>query len=323
MAGPVHETAAEVQTIATKRSAEADPEPSPVAKRPTEVPQQKEQEAQPAQDTANVNGVEGGEEKTTPQIQAPAAATENGKSAADAHEPASDKADNVESVEKVAPLNDETRTQAGEEVKVGAGNGVDPAAIASQLADEAAAAQVEADKAAKVASEKQTEALKALQSAAKVSGDHVESAQPAAEEPIKVEKLAAQEPANGTHVEDAAPQSAAQSEKASEEAGVKVADAPAHVTPDVSSNESSVAPEANLPPPTEVLMPANPLEQTAQTPLIGNIPPQAVESLQAAAHQAASVVPLQPTQEVLEQEMAVRTTPLAQPVDVGVAPMEE
>jgi hypothetical protein len=55
MAGPVHETAAEVQTIATKRSAEADPEPSPVAKRPTEVPQQKEQEAQPAQDTANVN----------------------------------------------------------------------------------------------------------------------------------------------------------------------------------------------------------------------------------------------------------------------------
>ena len=55
MAGPVHETAAEVQTITTKRSAEADPEPSPVAKRPTEVPQQKEQEAQPAQDTANVN----------------------------------------------------------------------------------------------------------------------------------------------------------------------------------------------------------------------------------------------------------------------------
>lgn len=29
------------------------------------------------------------------------------------------------------------------------------------------------------------------------------------------------------------------------------------------------------------------------------------------------------SQEVLEQEMAVRTTPLAQPVDVGVAPMEE
>ena len=55
MAGPVHETAAEVQTITTKRSAEADPEPSPVAKRPTEVPQQKEQEAQPAQDTANMN----------------------------------------------------------------------------------------------------------------------------------------------------------------------------------------------------------------------------------------------------------------------------
>jgi len=321
MAGPVHETAAEVQTITTKRSAEADPEPSPVAKRPTEVPQQKE-EAQPAQDTANVNGVEGGEEKSTPQIQAPAAATENGKSAADAHEPASEKAGNVESVEKVAPLNDETRAQAGEEVKVGAGNGVDPSAIASQLADEAAAAQVEADKAAKVASEKQTKALKALQSAAKVSGDQVESAQPVAEEPIKVEKPAAQEPANGTHVEDAAPQSAAQSEKVSE-AGVKVADAPAHVTPDVSSNELSVAPEAKLPPPTEILTPANPLEQTAQTPLIGNIPPQAVESLQAAAHQAASLVPLQPTQEVLEQEMAVRTTPLAQPVDVGVAPMEE
>ena len=55
MAGPVHETAAEVQTITTKRSAEADPEPSPVAKRPTEVPQQKEQESQPAQDTAIVN----------------------------------------------------------------------------------------------------------------------------------------------------------------------------------------------------------------------------------------------------------------------------
>lgn len=36
--------------------------------------------------------------------------------------------------------------QAGEEVKVGAGNGVDPSAIASQLVDEAAAAQVEADK---------------------------------------------------------------------------------------------------------------------------------------------------------------------------------
>lgn len=52
MAGPVHETAAEVQSITTKRSAEADPEPSPVAKRPTEVPQQKEQEAQ---DTSNVN----------------------------------------------------------------------------------------------------------------------------------------------------------------------------------------------------------------------------------------------------------------------------
>ena len=67
--------------------------------------------------------------------------------------------------------------------------------------------------AAKVASEKQTEALKALQSAAKVSGDQVESAQPAAEEPIKVEKSAAQEPANGTHVEDAAPQSAAVSAK--------------------------------------------------------------------------------------------------------------
>lgn len=93
-----------------------------------------------------LQGVEGGEEKTTPQIQAPAAATENGKSAADAHEPASDKADNVESVEKVAPLDDETRVQAGEEVKVGAGNGVDPSAIASQLVDEAAAAQVEADK---------------------------------------------------------------------------------------------------------------------------------------------------------------------------------
>lgn len=93
-----------------------------------------------------LQGVEGGEEKATPQIQAPAAATENGKSAADAHEPASDKADNVESVEKVAPLNDETRAQAGEEVKVGAGNGVDPSAIVSQLVDEAAAAQVEADK---------------------------------------------------------------------------------------------------------------------------------------------------------------------------------
>lgn len=86
------------------------------------------------------------------------------------------------------------------------------------------------------------------------------------------------------------------SEKVSEEAGVKVADAPAHVTPDISSNELSVAPEAKLPPPTEILTPANPLEQTAQTPLIGNIPPQAVESLQAAAHEAASVVPLQPTQ---------------------------
>jgi hypothetical protein len=35
-------------------------------------------------------------------------------------------------------------------VKVGAGNGVDPAAIASQLADEAAAAQVEADKVGRI-----------------------------------------------------------------------------------------------------------------------------------------------------------------------------
>lgn len=87
-----------------------------------------------------------------------------------------------------------------------------------------------------------------------------------------------------------------QGEKVSEEAGVKVEDAPAHVTPEVPSNEMSVAPEANLPPPTTIVTPANPLEQTAQTPLIGNVPPQAVESLQAAAQQAASVVPLQPTQ---------------------------
>lgn len=47
-------------------------------------------------------------------------------------------------------MNDETRAQAGEEVKVGAGNGVDPTAIASQLADEAAAAQVEADKVGRI-----------------------------------------------------------------------------------------------------------------------------------------------------------------------------
>lgn len=62
--------------------------------------------------------------------------------------------------------------------------------------------------AAKVASEKQTEALKALQSAA-----NVESAQPVVEEPTKVEKPAAQEPVNGAHVEDAAPQPAAVSAK--------------------------------------------------------------------------------------------------------------
>lgn len=35
-------------------------------------------------------------------------------------------------------------------MKVGAGNGVDPSAIASQLVDEAAAAQVEADKVGRI-----------------------------------------------------------------------------------------------------------------------------------------------------------------------------
>ena len=35
-------------------------------------------------------------------------------------------------------------------MKVGAGNGVDPSALASQLADEAAAAQVEADKVGRI-----------------------------------------------------------------------------------------------------------------------------------------------------------------------------
>ena len=52
----------------------------------------------------------------------------------------------------------------------------------------------------------------------------------------------------------------------------------------------------NIPPPVEKLTPANPLPQTASTPLIGNIPPQAVEGLKAASQQAASILPLEPTQ---------------------------
>ncbi|KAG0563209.1 hypothetical protein M758_8G011500 [Ceratodon purpureus] len=56
------------------------------------------------------------------------------------------------------------------------------------------------------------------------------------------------------------------------------------------------AASAAFPPAVGTLTPANPLPQTASTPLIGNVPPQAVEGLKAAAHQAASILPLEPTQ---------------------------
>lgn len=95
--------------------------------------------------------------------------------------------------------------------------------------------------------------------------------------------------------------------------------------PELSSTMATPTPAASavFPPPVETLTPANPLPQTASTPLIGNIPPQAVESLKAASQQAATMLPLQPTQEQLEQQASIRTTPVTQPVDRGVAPMEE
>jgi hypothetical protein len=68
--------------------------------------------------------------------------------------------------------------------------------------------------------------------------------------------------------------------------------------PELSSTMATPTPAAStvFPPPVETLTPANPLPQTASTPLIGNIPPQAVESLKAASQQAATMLPLQPTQ---------------------------
>lgn len=120
-------------------------------------------------------------------------------------------------------------------------------------------------------------------------------------------------------------------------------------------------PDTVLPPPLATITSANPQPQTALTPLIGNFPPQAVESLKVAAQEAASILPLQPTQvlqevhlsrmfwtgycfsrvvlvelvadlihvmdiflqELLEQQASIRTTTLDQPVDQGIAPMEE
>lgn len=67
--------------------------------------------------------------------------------------------------------------------------------------------------------------------------------------------------------------------------------------PEVPSTTANLtAADTVFPPPVETLTPANPLPQTASTPLIGNVPPQAVESLKAASKEAGSVLPLQPTQ---------------------------
>jgi hypothetical protein len=75
-------------------------------------------------------------------------------------------------------------------------------------------------------------------------------------------------------------------------------DASVEVPPQQPDTMATPTPAAStvFPPPVETLTPANPLPQTASTPLIGNIPPQAVESLKAASQQAATMLPLQPTQ---------------------------
>lgn len=123
---------------------------------------------------------------------------------------------------------------------------------------------------------------------------------------------------------DAVPQTSAQpTEEKTGAALEKETQVPtAETSVEIPPQQQAPVQDVAFPPPVATLTPANPLPPIASAPLIGNIPPQAVESLQAAAHQAASVLPLQPTQELLGQQISVRTSNI-DPADQGVAPMEE
>lgn len=213
-------------------------------------------------------------------------------------------------------------------------DGTDLAAVASKLVNEVTAALQEAQKkvpaeaaAEDTPAEKVTSEEKASEPVAKDSSETTPA--PAVPSEGAAKPTGADAPAE-TQPKDAATQPPAQAPapKATEAVAEKQA-------PEATKIESNVnvdvkfpvqkpdAPVHQEPPPTATLTPANPLPQTASTPLIGNVPPQAVESLKVPAQDAASVLPLDPTQETLAQQDVLRTTPLAQPVDRGLAPMEE
>ncbi|XP_024356976.1 uncharacterized protein [Physcomitrium patens] len=323
MAGSVQETLPPQQTA--KRSAEADPESTPLSKRPSESIEQNQQ-AQPMDASANLKDDRSGgspkqqqtaeEGKTSPEPVVPS--IENGKSVAE-HQPTSAEM-NGRKIPEQAPPSD----QSGLLNKEGEapGHGSDPAVVATPGATEAAAEQPEAQ-------EKRAVAMGAPKTLAEDSPAKQGNVEPVVENASKTKSPETSVKSTGeestqSQPKDAVPQTSAQpTEEKTGAALEKETQVPtAETSVEIPPQQQAPVQDVAFPPPVATLTPANPLPPIASAPLIGNIPPQAVESLQAAAHQAASVLPLQPTQELLGQQISVRTSNI-DPADQGVAPMEE
>ncbi|XP_024382156.1 uncharacterized protein [Physcomitrium patens] len=310
MAGHVQE--AVPQPLAVKRGAEAELEPAPVAKRPAEDPE-RNQHAKLTDVTPNATQRE--EEN---KIEAsPAALSENGKPSAE-HQHGSGEVGNGSNAEDLQ-AGAHLEAQNGEEDA--AGNGPSSAAVTSQSATKAAAAQ-----------EKQLKCEEALPtpvdgapvhkntikpviaeasetaSAAKSAGDNMLSVEQAADTAPQAPALSAEEITEAATVEK--PEDA---RTASEALPALATPLPAAVSPPPKATPS-LTPVAGLAG-EAVCLP--PLPHSALAESIVSISPQAMGN-----SKSACVLPPQSTPEPLEQRDPDRTTPLVLSVGPIAAPME-
>lgn len=309
MAGHVQE--AVPQPLAVKRGAEAELEPAPVAKRPAEDPE-RNQHAKLTDVTPNATQRE--EEN---KIEAsPAALSENGKPSAE-HQHGSGEVGNGSNAEDLQ-AGAHLEAQNGEEDA--AGNGPSSAAVTSQSATKAAAAQeqlkceealptpVDGAPVHKNTIKPVIAEASETASAAKSAGDNMLSVEQAADTAPQAPALSAEEITEAATVEK--PEDA---RTASEALPALATPLPAAVSPPPKATPS-LTPVAGLAG-EAVCLP--PLPHSALAESIVSISPQAMGN-----SKSACVLPPQSTPEPLEQRDPDRITPLVLSVGPIAAPME-